>query len=362
MFFTLMLLFYVASVTSQSGLLLLFIGLIGGCFIVNFSFGRRNVQNLKIASPKDVFLVEGGKASQPWRIENQSKKHLENIQIIHEDELLFRLPLVAVGDSVSLVPDLIYPRRGVFPNTQVTVASVAPYGLLRTTRQLVIEGEVTVYPKIYETTSPAGKGVDLISGGRFRGGRRVSSGTHFAGVRGWQTGDSFKQVHWKSTARRGELMVKDFEEELAGRVSLILDAVSDDEVQIDNAVRAAGSIGAATLQEGHQLEFTDLTNPERLRLPPFSDERELLERLARYTPVRGTAEPGIENLWRKSSIALVGTEFRPQWVNIIAQAHRQNRRIHIYLPPGKDIPAGTEAELWHFDQNAIWLFEEALAQ
>src|SRR3954466_4045962 len=88
MFLTLMLLFYVASVTSQSGLLLLFIGLIGGCFIVNFSFGRRNVQNLKITAPKDVFLVEGGKAGQPWRIENQSKKHLENIQIIHEDDLL----------------------------------------------------------------------------------------------------------------------------------------------------------------------------------------------------------------------------------------------------------------------------------
>jgi uncharacterized protein (DUF58 family) len=349
-----MLLFYVASVTSQSGLLLLFIGLIGGCFAVNFTFGRRNAQSVKISAPKGVFLVEGSKASQPWRIENTSKKHLENIQIIHDGGVLFRVPLVAVGDSLSLVPDLVYPRRGVFPNTEVTISSIAPYGLLQTARHLVIDGEITVYPRIYETDSPAGKGVDLISGGRFRGGRRVSSGTHFAGVRGWQTGDSIKQVHWGTTARRGELMVKDFEEELGGRVSLILDAASGDEVEVDNAVRAAGSIGAATLQEGHQIEFTELGNEERLRLPPFSDERELLERLARYTPSRAEIEFGIDNLWRKSSIALVGTEFRHSWKAIFDQGRRQNRRIYLYLPAEQRVPAEIEADLWHFNETSIW--------
>jgi 1,4-dihydroxy-2-naphthoate octaprenyltransferase len=43
-FLVLMLLFYGAAVTSQSGLLLLLIGLIGGCFAVNWTFSRRNAK------------------------------------------------------------------------------------------------------------------------------------------------------------------------------------------------------------------------------------------------------------------------------------------------------------------------------
>ena len=57
-----------------------------------------------------------------------------------------------------------------------------------------------------------------------------------------------RQVHWKSTARRGEIMVKTFEEELGGRVSLVLCCEPAELPIIDNAVRAAGSLGVAALQ------------------------------------------------------------------------------------------------------------------
>ena len=353
LFLGLMLLFYVASVTSQSGLLLLLIGLVGGCFVVTWSFSTRTVKYLRVTPPEEVYLVEGGTPTQPWRFENTATKHAEVVEVLHEEKVLFRIPIVKTRESVSLIPSIVYKKRGVYRNAQVTLSCAAPYGLLRATRPLQLEGEVVVFPKVYGTESPAAAGMDMIAGGRFRGGRRVNTGTHFAGVRGWQPGDSMKQVHWKSTARRSEIMVKVFEEELGGRVSMILDANGKDEMLVDNAVRAAGSLAVATLQEGHHLEFLDLTEDAVLRIAPFSDESELMERLARYHPAGTKQWPDVQDLWRRSSVALIGTEWSGWWDEFIVQAQNQRRSIHIYLPAGTKTDPTFNVELHFYGEDEI---------
>src|SRR5687768_1066899 len=89
LFLGLMFLFYVASVTSQSGLLLLLIGLIGGCFIVNWSFATRNTRHLQVIAPAEVYLVEGEAPDQPWKFYNPMSKHAEVMEILHGEQLLF---------------------------------------------------------------------------------------------------------------------------------------------------------------------------------------------------------------------------------------------------------------------------------
>jgi uncharacterized protein (DUF58 family) len=351
-FLALMLLFYGAAVTSQSGLLLLLIGLIGGCFAVNWTFSRRNVTQLIVKVPHDVCLVEGSPLTQPWTIENPSRKHIEMIEAFAEKRLLFRIPLIEVEDAVSVVPRLIYQSRGVYPHSRMIIASAAPFGLLRSTRTLQLAGEVVVFPRAYDTCSPAQTGLDMIAGGRFRGSRRVNSGAHFAGVRNWQTGDALRQVHWKTTARRGELMVKTFEEELGGRVSLLLDCAPGDRGLVDDAVRAAASLATATLQEGHHLELFDSSEREPLRLAPFNDEGELLDRLARYEAKNATTPVDFENLWRRSALAIVGTSFRAEWLHLIQQAERQNRSVHIYLREQMQLPE-MSAEIWEISSDKI---------
>jgi uncharacterized protein (DUF58 family) len=358
LFAGLMLLFYIASVTSQSGLLLLFIGLIGGCFAVNWSFARRNVRHLQVTAPKLVQLVEGEASREPWKIANGSSKHAEGIELLHHGKTLIRLPLVQAKDAVLAIPKLVYEERGVFPNAEVTLTSAAPYELIRATRRLQLPGELLVLPRVYETSAPAGAGLDPISGGKFRGGRRVNNGTHFAGVRAWQSGDSFRQVHWKSTARRDELMVKTFEEELGGRLSIILDCAGGEPRVINNAVRAAASIGVAALLEGCHLELRD-SPAEPLHLAPFGDEGELLIRLARSTPEAFPWDVG--QLWRKSTLAIVGTRWREAWRPLVEIARAQNRRAFLYLPEGENIPGGVDAEFSRFGPSEIHPAEPALS-
>ena len=361
LFIGLMFLFYVASVTSQSGLLLMLIGLIAGCFIVNWSFATRNALHLKVTAPSEIHLEEWALPTQPWRFDNPMSKHAEVVEVSQRDQVLFRIPVVKTKESVSIVPRLVYERRGVFPNALVTLSSAAPYGLIRASRQLQLPGEVVVFPKIYDVEPPDAMGVDMISGGRSRGGRRVNHGTHFAGVRAWQAGDSLKQVHWKTTARRGEMMVKMFEEELGGRVTLILDCAPGEIKVIDDAVRAAGSLAVACLQNGHHVEFVERTDEPTLRITAFSDEGELLERLARYEPRTAARLPAVETLWRKSTIALIGNQWREEWWTLIGEARAQLRLVQIYLPEGLQCPANLDAEIFHFSDREIWPSAEVVA-
>jgi uncharacterized protein (DUF58 family) len=372
LFVVLMLLFYVACVTSQSGLLLLFVGLVAGCYAVNWNFSRRNAARVIIEVPRKTVLVEGSAAAEPWRITNPSSKHIELLEIYLGEKLLLEIPFLKTGETISVLPNFTYERRGVYNYDDVSIQSTAPYGLLRSKRQLKAEGEVVVLPNIYDVEGTHRTGLELISGGKLRGKRRVHSGTNFAGVRGWQSGDSMKQVHWKSTARRGELMVKTFEEELGGRLSIIIDGRftggsrpdrSTNEVnlkKLDDCLRAVASLATAALQEGDHVELVESLTATPFRLAPFSDEGELLERLARYRPDFPMLE--LHALWRKSSLILAGVEWHEEWREWIDEANAQNRELVIYLPVGTQAPRDLDVEIFTFSEREVfngWQPQEA---
>ena len=73
-----------------------------------------------------------------------------------------------------------------------------------------------------------------------------------------------------------------FEEELAGRVGLILDDGHSGDAKIfDDAARAAGSLMFSALDAGHHVEWISLGELTLRLVPPFADGQEILDRLAR---------------------------------------------------------------------------------
>ena len=113
-------------------------------------------------------------------------------------------------------------QRGRFLMGPTTIVSSDPFGLFHASRKFPAEESLVVLPTIYEIAAfPAAPGI--LPGGRTI--RRKSSDVtpHAASVREYASGDPLKSIHWATTARRGKIMVKEFEQDPQAEVWIFLD-------------------------------------------------------------------------------------------------------------------------------------------
>jgi uncharacterized protein (DUF58 family) len=350
-------LLYVASITSQSGLLLVPAGVVLGCFAVNFLSSWRALRSLELTAPASAHTVEGQRLNQPWHLRNVGKSAVALVTAESAAGCLFKLPQLAASTDASVVPELQFHRRGVFAHDQVRLATAFPFGLVRVTRRLVVAGEVVVHSAVYPVVAPRAAGYDAMVGGKFRGHRQTGAGDQFSGVRLHQPGDSLRQIHWASSAKGLGLMVKVFDEELSGRVAVVLDCGSSGDAKVfDDAVRAAGSMVFAALDAGHHVEWLDLASLEPDLIPPFADGHGILDRLARLPAEPQSLAPerlrgALERLSAKSAVHLVLTQSSSAASEAVADLRRRGRSVSVYLP----VKAQARED---FADAAVWRFRE----
>ncbi|HEU0247179.1 MAG TPA: DUF58 domain-containing protein [Gaiellaceae bacterium] len=150
---------------------------------------------------------------------------------------------------------------------------------------------VVVHPRVVDLQS-------LFSdSGRHGGdGRRLilrrPAGFDFHSVREYERGESLRRVHWPTTARRGQLMVKELEDDLRDAVVVLLDCDSGGAVgappdsSFDTAVRATGSILKLHAARGRRATLvTTGTERDVVQMRSLdSDFRAVLDALARAVP------------------------------------------------------------------------------
>ncbi len=101
-------------------------------------------------------------------------------------------------------------QRGRFRLGPLRLSTSDPFGLFPMSRELGATTHVVIYPltfDIHQFALPIG----LLSGGDALRRRTHYVTTNAAGVRDYAPGDSFSRIHWRSTARRNRLIVKEFE-------------------------------------------------------------------------------------------------------------------------------------------------------
>jgi len=117
-------------------------------------------------------------------------------------------------------------RRGGFKLGPTRLVSGDPFGLFRAERVFPAEHSLVVLPMIYEISSfvsPPG----LLPGGQVIRSKALDVTPHASGVREYVPGDPMKRIHWPTTARRGQLIVKEFEQDPQAEVWFFLDAQRD---------------------------------------------------------------------------------------------------------------------------------------
>ena len=163
-------------------------------------------------------------------------------------------------------------QRGRFRIGPLLVRSLDPFGLARNDMAFVTTTEIAVTPKIYELGGlRAGSSG---SSAEARSARAGLVGQDDVLVREYRRGDDVRRVHWRSTARAGELMVRREEQSWQPTTRLLVDnrrcahVGGGPDSSFEWAVSAAASAGLALLGAGSILELADA---DGLSLSPDSD-------------------------------------------------------------------------------------------
>jgi uncharacterized protein (DUF58 family) len=168
-------------------------------------------------------------------------------------------------------------QRGVFMLGPTELAAGDPFGLFPVKQEIEAKHSVMVYPMIMEVhTFPSPPG--LLPGGEALRRRTHHVTPNAATIRDYEPGDPMNRIHWASTARRNELMVKEFELDPLAEVWIFLDA--------EQSVHA--SLPFTPVTDVEDALFRPL---EEIGLAPSTEEygATIAASLARYYLRRGRA-------------------------------------------------------------------------
>ncbi len=122
--------------------------------------------------------------------------------------------------------------------------------------------------------------------------RRIGDGTELRELRQYLPGDSLKHVAWKSSARRGQLMVREYEQHRLDRILLVLDASVElwagtvGSAPLDRAIDAVAGVALRHLSLGDEvgLAIVGPVRPARVRpATGAAQAKQLLETLAHHS-------------------------------------------------------------------------------
>ena len=117
-------------------------------------------------------------------------------------------------------------QRGVFPLGPSVLATGDVFGMFPAERTIPNRDSLLVYPMMVDVRgfpNPPG----LLPGGEALRRRTHQVTPNAAGIRDYNTGDPLNRIHWLSTARRGRLMVKEFELDPLADVWVFLDGAQN---------------------------------------------------------------------------------------------------------------------------------------
>lgn len=178
----------------------------------------------------------------------------------------FRVPRLGAHETFEQGFSVPTRRRAVITVGPVRSVRGDPLGLFHRSRTWTEPVELYVHPDTVRLDSRATGFLKDIEGVTTQ--KLSSSDVSFHALRDYVPGDDRRSVHWRTTARVGRLMVRQFEETMRSHLLLVLSLQPDDytdRADFELAVSAVGSLGRAALQE--EREVSVFTSAGRLDFP-----------------------------------------------------------------------------------------------
>ena len=195
-------------------------------------------------------------------------------------------------------------RRGLIEVGPLDVVVEDPFGLTRLSTAAAPKLAVTVYPRVDPIDPlPYTTGHDPLAGAR-QPNSLGRTGEDFYALRPYVVGDDLRRVHWPSSARHDELLVRQQELPWQGRTTVLLDVRRSAHVgdSLEVAVSAAASIVAATARRRDLIRLVTTAGSDSDFAPGSDHVDAIMEHLAVVPASQGASlRRTVELLARRST-------------------------------------------------------------
>lgn len=205
-----------------------------------------------------AFHMAENRRIRPFRVSQQRRKNPFRLANLKEAEVP---PLGANGEVEARV-EVLPLRRGMLHFTGVTLARPDPLGLFRSFIRISAPQTVLILPKRYPIPPIALPGALRYQEGGVALAANVGRSEEFVALREYRHGDPLRHIHWRSWAKVGKPIVKEFEDEFFVRHALVLDTFDDEpnsEV-LEEAVSVAASFACQVLTQESLLDLLFVGN------------------------------------------------------------------------------------------------------
>lgn len=302
-----------AAINTGNNLLYLLLGWLLSVIIASGALSDVSMRGLRVRRrpPPRIF------AERPFLMEisvENLKGSLSSYSIEIED-LVEREPLDKKCYFLKVPPGRIqrtsyrhtFPTRGIYEFTGFRIGTKFPFALFQKSRDVRESGEALVFPSVYPVPTPSPRAQN--PGGTVA--TQIGRRGEFFGLREYRDGDDRRDIHWRSSARTGRLLVREYEDESQKRATILVDNAlplneadepgEDDAEALERAISLAASLATAYIGVSYAVKLM-----ARGTQVPFSAGQPQLTRILRAlallptvtadVPFSGAIDPRVESV------------------------------------------------------------------
>jgi uncharacterized protein (DUF58 family) len=218
--------------------------------VLNALAAGRRLRRLEARRRADELVFAGSRCRVELRLQNLARRPCSGVRLEDagpDHALGWYLDRVEEGGRRSCSGEVVLPRRGWYEFGPVVASSGHPFGLVRRQTAVGPPSRVLVLPRpgklLREQLRHQLRGADPRGERpRRRGWRHEAAQADFHGLRSFRPGDSPRWIHWRTSARRGEWMVREMEDAPGDDLVLVLDATAPAGEGFEEAVALAATL------------------------------------------------------------------------------------------------------------------------
>jgi uncharacterized protein (DUF58 family) len=240
-----------AAVSTGNNLLYLLEAMLLGLVVVSGLLSEMSMRGLRLALrvPDEVFA--GSPALFAVLVVND-KRRLPSYSLAlsapGHGEIVRYLPRLRAGEERLIAWETTFPSRGRERLPRLRVTTRFPFGLFAKSAPVAVDAEVIVYPALRALPAELQR---RTQGTVFTSSRRAGRGHGLRDLREYRAGDDPRLIHWRLSAKRRALVVRELEEETTLDARLVLTGRGEREVERrEEALSEAAALTRALLRAG----------------------------------------------------------------------------------------------------------------